>query len=493
MNNVTPLPAVHGADRRPVDLTRRTLPPLPAAAAKKLEESLIGYAESNEIVGGFYDQEYRVKLLDLGLPREAAQLRLVMGWARTIVDVLAERIEPVAFAHESIDDDESSELWELSGAASAIPQAVTDMLVYGIGFISATAGNPAVGEPRVLVRAHSATNTTATIDGRTGRVTEALTLHSDTRATLWLPSTVSELSRSASGAAWELDSVAHNPLGVVPMVAMPNAARAGRPGGRSEITPAIRTAIGSATRAIISMDVNREFFSIPHRYILGMAGEFRGQDGAVLESWKLAARAMLKIPYGEDGEDIQVGEFSTVAPGPFLDQIRGLANIAASEAAIPGMYLGVESASNPSSADAIRMAESRLVRRSRHRISAMRPHLARLGQIALAIHRGTSIAETPMPRCEFSDPATSAFSADADAWVKLMVAGAAPKHSEVIWRRMGFSEPEIRALRNEAALQAPVERLADLNRVLSAPPTDPGPADGEFDPAVDVVAGGDVQ
>lgn len=462
-------------------------PTLGAAASARvaeLEQKLRGYTESNEVVGGLYDQAYRVKMLDLGLPPAAQSLRLVMGWARTVVDVLAERLEPIAWADPTLTVEDAAELWEDTGAATAIPQMIVDMLIYGVGFLSATAGNPANGEPPVLVRAHSATSTAVDIDPRTGVVRSALTMEGDDElaATLWLPTAIVGLTRTGRDSAWSVTYATENRLGIVPMVAIHNAPRAGLPGGRSEITPAIRSALMSATRAIIAMDVNREFFAIPHRYLIGVAGDFRGADGSLIETWKLAARAMLKIPYSEDGGDVQVGEFQQVKAGPFLEQVEGLAKIVAAEAAIPAMYLGIEHA-NPSSADGFRAAESRLVRRSRTRIASMVPHLNRLGQIVLAIKNGTEIADTVRPRTVFADPATAAFSADADAWVKLIGAGAVPAGAPVVWRRMGFSEAEIAELQRAHDAQRPVAHLAAIDAALSAPDT--------YDPDVDTLAGGD--
>lgn len=447
------------------------LPHAAAALIDELTEQLSDYADSNERAGGIYDQEYRVKLLDLGLPPAAASLRLVMGWGRTVVDVLAERMEPVAWAHPDLDPTVAQQVWEDSGAGSAIAQTIVDMLIYGIGFISATAGDPAKGEPRVLVRAHSARSTTAKLDPRTGRVTAAITRHDDDRVTLWHPNAIVEAERV--GGKWTARSISHNPLGVVPMVALPNAPRAGLPGGRSEITPAVRSALFSATRSLIAMDVNREFFAIPHRYLIGVAGEFKNADGSLLETWKLAARAMLKIPYSDDGGDVQVGEFQQVKAGPFLEQIEGLAKTVAAEAGLPAIYLGVEGA-NPTSADAIRMAESRLVRRTRTRIAALSPRLSSLGQLVFAIHFATPLADTLRPRTEFADPATAAFSADADAWVKLMGAGAVPKMSSTVWRRMGFGEAEILAMQRDARAEALTNFANQLENTIDLPPYDPG-------------------
>ena len=470
----------------PTPTSTTTTPPRAAAPAalvsvvNRLSDALGDYALSNERSGALYDQTYRVQMLDLGLPKAAQHLRLVMGWARTVVDVLAERMEPVTWSHADVDAEELAALWDSSGAGAAIPQAITDMMVYGIGFLSATAGNPALGEPRVLLRAHSATSTTATLDDRTGRVTEAITMHTDDRATVWLPDAIVEVAREHGH--WVVVEAVPNRLGAVPMVAMPNAARAGKPGGRSEITPAIRSALMSATRALVAMDVNREFFAIPHRYLIGVAGDFVDADGQLLETWRLAARAMLKLPYDEQGSDIQVGEFSQVKAGPFLEQIDGLAKITAAEAGLPAIYLGVEG-NNPSSADAIRMSESRLVRRTRARIAALAQPLGALAQLALAIAGGTALADTPRPRTVFADPATAAFSADADAWTKLMGAGAVPKRSATVWRRMGFTEPEIVEMQRDADRDAPLDRVAALDAALSAPGVD------AYDPDDDEVVG----
>ena len=85
-------------------------------------------------------------------------------------------------------------------------------------------------------------------------------------------------------------------MGRVPLVAVVNRTRAGDRRGRSEITPGIITAINSATRALRAMDVNREFFSTPQRYGIGLSEEnFEGVD-----SWKLISTRMLLAPRDEE-------------------------------------------------------------------------------------------------------------------------------------------------------------------------------------------------
>ena len=434
-------------------------------SVKRLDTKLGGYATANSRASSYYDQNYRVRLLDLGLPPEASYLRMTIGWARTVVDVLAERITCRGWEAEGVEHDVMTDLWQSSGANAAVQEAVVDSLVYGIGFISATRGDEAYGEPRVLVRAHSATSTTATISPRTGRVTEAWTRHDDENGTLWTDRAIVEMVKR--GGKWITHAVYDHDFGRVPMIAYRNSARSGRRGGRSEITPAIRTAIDSATRAMVSMDVNREFFSIPHRYIVGVTGTFKNKTtGSPLEAWELAARSYLTIPADEEtGVEPSVGEFSSVSAGPYLEQIRGLAQVVAAEAGIPSSFMGTEYA-NPSSADAIRMEEARLVRRSLHRIQALSGELDTLGKMALSMYLGKSVADTPRVSTSFDDPATSALSSDADAWTKLATAGVIGGDSTVILRKLGFTRSEIAEVQAERSTSDRRKRLEAIAQIV---------------------------
>jgi hypothetical protein len=63
----------------------------------------------------------------------------------------------------------------------------------------------------------------------------------------------------------------------VPVVRFPNRSRVRDREGRSEITPAIMNTTDSACRSLLGMEIAREFYSVPHRYVLG-ASESDFQD-----------------------------------------------------------------------------------------------------------------------------------------------------------------------------------------------------------------------
>lgn len=432
-----------------------------------LEDKLAGHALANRRVGKFYDETYRVN--NVGVIPNLAELKgSVIGWGTTVVDTLEERINLLGWGSGEADSglkDQLASLFMLSGAEEESHQAHLDALIYGIGFVTVTRGGP--GEPPVLVRAHSATSATADIDPRTGLAVSAITKQSETSQTLWTADEIVEMERSSEYGQWTVVERIPNGLGRCLVVPLVNRSRAGDRSGRSEITPAIRAAIESATRALKAMDVNREFFSAPQHYVVNMSpDQFTGTDGNAMTGWQLAAARMLVAPPDEDGAEPKFGEFSTVSAGPYLEQIRGLAGLVSTEAGIPSDYLGIHTA-NPSSADAIRMLESRLVTRAKRRQSMLSPAWSEIGRLALAILTGSPMDALPWLTASWGEPGTPTTAATVDAMTKLIQVGSVPATSELVWERAGFTEAERRQLRAEVARQEAQARMAAMSTILS--------------------------
>lgn len=433
---------------------------------RSLEEKLTGHQHRNTRVGKYYSETYRTTRVGV-LPDLQALEKTVVGWGATVVDVLEERVNLLGWA---VDDPGLGEtlqaLFVDSGADTESHQAHTDAFIYGVGFISVTRGGP--GEAPVLVRAHSALHSTADVDARTGLARSALTRHSNVSQTVWTPTEVVEMVRVAEHGPWMVSERIRHGLGRTPVVPMINRSRAGDRYGRSEITPAICTYIDSATRGLKSMDVNREYFSTPQRYGIGLtADQFVGADGQQQSGWELVSSKMLLAPRDEDGDEPKFGEFSSVSPGPYLEQIRGLAGLVATEAGIPESYLGITTA-NPSSADAIRQLEARLVTRAKRRCQMFSAAWSEIGRMALAILTNTKFEQVPIIRCLWGEPGTPTTAATVDALVKLIQAGSVPATSELVWEKAGFSQAERRQLRHEVARLESQQRLTALATALQS-------------------------
>lgn len=425
------------------------------ALVKSLSHRLAGHDYGNQRREAYYRGRYYAPSLGIGIPPNSVLNKVTVGWAATVVDTIEERIEFLGWSDASGEDDELlASIYEASDIGSESSAVHADALMYGIGFLSVTAGGP--GEPEVLVRAHSARSTTAEINARTGLVEAGITYHSSREATLWKPDEVVELSRDSEHGLWEaVERVPHS-MGRVPLVAVVNRTRAGDRRGRSEITPGIISAINSATRALRAMDVNREFFSTPQRYGIGLSEEnFEGVD-----SWKLISTRMLLAPRDEEeGTEPKFGEFSTVSPGPYLDQIKGLASLVATESGIPESYFNIPH-SNPTSADAVRAMENRLIKRAERRCRQFTRPWVEVGRLARAVATGHLDVEDS-PRVRWADPATPTLAATTDAMVKAVQSGVLPVN-EVVWRRMGLTDHEIESIEATQAEARAGERLMRL-------------------------------
>lgn len=425
---------------------------------KSLEGRLANYDVGNQRRELYYKGKYYAPSLGIGIPPNSVLNKVSVGWASTVVDTLEERIEFLGWADSSGEDDELlTRVYEDSDVGSESSAVHSDALIFGVGFVSVTRGGE--GEPEVLVRAHSARSTTADIDPRTGLVTAGLTFHSGREATLWKSDEIVELSRRSEHGVWDVVRRIPHSMGRVPLVAVVNKTRAGDRKGKSEITPGIITAINSATRALRAMDVNREFFSTPQRYGIGLSEEnFEG-----VNSWELISSRMLLAPRDEDeGTEPKFGEFSTVSPGPYLDQVKGLASLVATESGIPESYFNIPH-SNPTSGDSIRATENRLIKSSERRCRRYSSPWVEVGRLIRAVVTGVFSVEDS-PRTRWGDPATPTLAATTDAMSKAVASGILPV-SEVVWRRMGLSDHEIEALNRVMNDKRALERLAALSQV----------------------------
>lgn len=252
----------------------------------KMLDNLTGFQPANTMHEKYYDGSYSQQLLTISTPPNAARLlKTICGWAGTSVDVLEERLDFVGFT-----DDDLITVFDDNALDEESGQVHLDALIFGIGFVSVTTG--ADGEPETLIRGHDAKNTTGLLNHRTRMFDAALTREVKQGETvgveLWLPDQIVVARRDKDGEPWEVIDRQYHRLGAVPIVPFINRARTGDRGGKSEVTAPLRAYTDSAVRTLISMDVNREFFSVPQRYALGFNQEdFVGPFGENKSQWDI--------------------------------------------------------------------------------------------------------------------------------------------------------------------------------------------------------------
>lgn len=308
-------------------------------------------------------------------------------------------------------------------------------------------------------------------DGRLRRLSSALSIDASeggmvSEVTLYLPE--ENISVGRRDGVWRvIDRDEHN-AGRVLVAQGVNRPRAGDTHGRSEVTSAIRAYTDAGVRTMLGMEVHREFFQAPQRYALGVDGAaFSDADGNVKTGWEAVMGRMLALPRDEDGELPQVGQFSQSSPQPYLEQVRGLAQLVAGEAAIPSSYLGFYS-ENPTSADAIRAAEARLIKRAERRHASLGRTWREVGGLALLVRDGAIPDDYRTITAKWRDPATPTRTAAADEAVKLVGAGILPPDSTVTYDRLGFSPAEQRQLASDKRRATATTRIAALAAAAEA-------------------------
>lgn len=462
------------------------------------EARLIGYhldrlarfQRANALKFAYYEGRQRVKNLGISIPPSLRDIETVVGWPGIAVDVIEERLDWLGWVGETDDVFGLDSVYRDNGLDVEAPLGHLDALIAGTAFV--VVGKGYEGEPSPLVTVESPNRVTGEWDGRTRRLSSALSLDAvdtdgdPTALTLYTPN--ENVTLEKVNYRWTVVDRDEHRLGRTPVAQLVNRPRASAREGRSEITRPIRSYTDAAARTMLGMEVHREFYQAPQRYMLGAdESSFTDKDGNVKTGWEMVMGRMLVAPRDEDGELPQVGQFPASSPTPYLEQVRGIMQNFAGEAAIPANYLGFTT-DNPASADAIRAAEVRLIKRSERRQTVFGRGWREVGHLALLVRDGKVPEEFSTVGNRWQDAATPTRAASADEAVKLIGAGVLPADSSVTYDRLGLSMREQRQIKNDKRREQARATLTALSAAASATRGGDG---GERGSGGDVPAGTD--
>lgn len=434
------------------------------AQVEALMAQLSSHQAANTEKALYYEGEQIVQQFGIAVPPNMRNVKTVSGWAGTAVDTLEERLDWQGWIETDLDLG-LGDVYRANDLDVDSGLAHLDALIYGTAF--AAVGTGARGEPSPLVTVESPRNMTGTFDPRLGRLSAALSQvvseNGDVlAATLYLPDETVQIVRQNSGSPWLVASRDEHKLGRVPVAQIVNRPRAGRLGGRSEISQAVRYYTDVAVRTMLAMEVNREFYTSPQRYVLGADEEaFVDQSGNNVPGWQTIMGRVLALGRDEDGNMPEVGQFQQSSQGPYMETIRGAAQLLAAECGFPASYLGFTT-ENPASADAIRQAESRLIKRAERRQSMFGKSWLEVARLCLLVRDGAVPAEFDSVSVKWRDAATPTRSAAADEAVKLISAGVFTPDSTVTYDRIGLSPQDQRQLASDkrrAGMSSLLQRL----------------------------------
>lgn len=419
----------------------------------------------------YYDAEQHMRHLGIAVPPELHALRTAAGWPGIVVDTLDERLDVQGFrlGGSLTADDDMWDIWTHNRMDHDSGLAHLDALLYGRAFVMAGTSADDSGIP--LITVESPLSMAADFDTATHRVTSALQVYDywgDQAAALYLPDQTVHLV-NPGGKGWVVRERDQHNLGRCPVVMLTNRGRTSDRYGRSEITPEIMSWTDAACRTLLGMEIAREFFAAPQRYIIGASeAAFQDADGNPKSAWETYIGRILALEADEEGNLPQVGQFSVAPPQAFTDQLKALSQLVSARTGVPQHLLGW-SADNPASADGILAAESALNRRARRRQRGLGPDWQQVMELALMIaNNGRLPADAHKIETLWMPPETPTPSETSAAILAQVQAGALPPTSDIALARLGYSPMEREQIVADRKAEASRTNLAAIADSLTA-------------------------
>lgn len=448
---------------------------------KKLRAQLRVNVDKNKTKQQYYEAKQVIKHLDIAVPKTLTDIGTAIGWAGTVVDILDERID---FLGWTTDDGQLNGLGDVYADNNLLVESNyghIDALTTGVSFVSV--GNEDDTRQRQLVTVESSSTATLIWDYRKRRSIAGLSQTYDDQKnlvmeTLYLENANIVFARSPLTNQMEVVERDQHNIGRCFMTRLPNRARPYQLDGRSEITRTVRYLTDHAVRTILGMEINREFYNAPQRFVLNAKPEDFGvtEDMTAEQKYKIGlsvAMGMINIVPGREdnteGDPVSVVEMKPNPPTPYVEQLKALTSLVSAETGIPIPYLGFVT-ENPPSADSIRQEEFRLVKRSMRRHGSFGIGWKETALLCLLARDGQ--ADTDFIRrlkCHFADPYTPTRAATADELTKMIQTGVLVPDSTVTYDRYGLDENEQKRLeRDKLAYEAKQMRQQMQQAALAA-------------------------
>lgn len=454
----------------------------------QMVDQLIAKTPRNMLRSAYYDGKRAISETGLSIPPQMQRTRLVLGWASKAVDILNDRCNLDGFTVPSGVDLDSvglQDLWDNNFLDVEAPQVGTSSLIHSVAFLFTTEGDPAAGEPPVLINAKDALSATGIWDVRQRRLTAALSIIDRDEDglksfRLYFDNLVLLCEKQATG-AWTVDELPHS-YGV-PVEPVPFDPRLDRMFGRSRISRVVMSLHNAAIRTAIRSEVTAELYSVPQRVLLGAnESAFQNADGTVKPVWQAIMGRIWAIGDDEDASNprADVKEFSGASQQPHIDQLRAQAQQFAGETSIPIASLGLGAAeANPTSADAYYASREDLIRRAESTTDGWSPAWRRTMLRALQMSNGWDEVPDEFKRLRpmWRNPITTSRAAASDAAQKMITTFPWLAQSELGLELFGMdpgflerAKAELRRQRGRSTL----DQLVAATRQLQAVPNPNG-------------------
>lgn len=355
---------------------------------------------------------------------------------RLAVNAVAERMRVTSIDADAYGRDYSARAWELWRAQN-LDQTLQAVLAESMALGAAywTVWTDSNGRPAIT--AESAAHMAVKRDPITGEVIAAvkrwyaadeLGVITGEYAVHYTADQITLYQRGSAN-TWETVSVQDNALGVVPVVPMVNFDRLGDAQGYSVIDD-MAPLVDALAKLISDMIVTSESVARPKRWAAGVTLPDAEDDGFSADDDPDAAPIVSDVanPF-EDGSKVWAVEQDTAKfgqlPGADLKGYETAVSVIMEQISaltgLPPHMLG-ESKANPSSADAIRAAETSLTARAEGRIRVLGLAVENAIRLLIAVDQGIDPADVRVT-LNWADASTRSYAQEVDGITKLAALG----------------------------------------------------------------------
>ncbi|WP_309336752.1 phage portal protein [Actinomyces oris] len=448
----------------------------------------------------YRDMQVNVAFLGASVPPYMRdQLDIVCGWPDKAVTSLASRCMWDGVTSPSGEEDPlgAMSLLHENRFDLLVPELVDATLTYCCSFVVALPGDPAAGDPDVVVTGADALWATGLWDVRRRGLEAGLLVDSaddNGKPTSMLLLTSEHVTRLALGdRGWVAVARMDHSLGRVPMEPLPYRPALGRPFGRSRISREVMSITDRVVRAGFRTEVSSDLYAAPALLLLG-ADEtmFQNAQGEKVPLWSWYMGRLKSLPKDEDGDKPSLQVIPQQSMEPFLAMKRALAAEFASATSLPISALGIVQ-DNPSSAEAIYAAKEDLVIEAQNTTRSIGYGLNRIVQDAICLRDGIPVSEMDDEvrnlATRWRNPAMPSVVSQSDAVVKQISAIPELAQTDVALEELGYSAEQIVRIRSQIRR---AQAGGVLDRLLASSPAPAAPAPQEpAEAPVEVTSGGD--
>lgn len=317
--------------------------------AQKLVLDLASHEPSVNDKYEYYDADNNIRDYGISTPAKMVHLRPGIGWASRAINTLSDRVVFEGFVNDKFGI--NAYLESINGLR-VINNVKHDTYIGGCSFVAVS--DDLETDKKILVP-FTATEATGKVNQTTGLLEYGLAVtrwaepQPKKRGVRFAPADYIVFTPTYTALFFnrELTEIIPNPTGRTLLHPMTRRASAAKPLGKSRISNTVRRIIQEVGRLKRREEIAEEFYSLPQRYINGLAEGAKkdeGLDSAIGKVWA--------ITKDEDGEKPDIGQLAQMSIDQFETAKKDKARDFCAETGLTLRNLGYETA-NPSSAESL--------------------------------------------------------------------------------------------------------------------------------------------